>query len=112
MIGAFTTTTSASFTQTDWDTTSSAGHFAPKWFMNTPDYVPYRCTEHDKPIQMTSLWAPGTLKIYDKFYKELSDHYSNKLAFISLSTPSEFGEIGYPLGMTTPFVKQNHSIFL
>ena len=83
-------------------------HFAPKWYMKTPDYVPYRCTEHDKPIQMTSLWAPDTIKIYDRFYKALLAHYGGSLAFIRLSTPSEFGEIGYPLGMTVPFVKQNH----
>lgn len=84
-------------------------HFPPKWYMNTPDYVPYRCTEHDKPIQMTSLWAPGTLKIYDRFYKALAAHFGDKIAFIRLATPSEFGEIGYPVGYTSTLVKQEHA---
>lgn len=84
-------------------------HYAPEWFKKTPDYVPYRCVEHDQPIQQTSLWAPGTLKIYDRYYKELAAHFGNKIEFIRLATPSEYGEIGYPVGMTTWLVKQDHA---
>ncbi|MHB0997865.1 MAG: alpha-amylase family protein [Armatimonadota bacterium] len=84
-------------------------HFPPKWLMDSPDYVPYRCAEHDQPIKMTSLWAPGTLKIYDRFYKELAAHFGDKIEFIRLATPSEYGEIGYPNGMTNWLVKQDHA---
>ena len=84
-------------------------HFAPAWYTKTPDYVPYKCVEHNLPIQMTSLWAPGTLKIYDRYYKELAAHFGSKIKFIRLAMPSEYGEIGYPLGMTTWLVKQDHA---
>lgn len=84
-------------------------HFAPHWFAKTPDYTPYKCVEHDLPIQQTSLWAPGTLKVYDRYYKELAAHFGSKIEFIRLATPSEYGEIGYPLGMTTWLVKQDHA---
>ena len=84
-------------------------HFAPKWFMETPEYVPYRCVEHNQPTQQTSLWAPGTLKIYDRYYKQLATHFGDKIDFIRLATPAEYGEIGYPNGMTNWLVKQEHS---
>lgn len=83
-------------------------HFPPKWFMETPDYVPYRCAEHDQPVQQMSLWAPGTLKAYDRFYRELAAHFGDKIDFIRLATPAEYGEIGYPNGMTNWLVKQEH----
>lgn len=83
-------------------------HFPPKWFMETPDYVPYRCVEHDQPVQQTSLWAPGTLKTYDRFYKELAAHFGDRIDFLRLATPAEYGEIGYPNGMTNWLVPQDH----
>lgn len=83
-------------------------HFPPKWFMEIPDYVPYRCAEHDQPVQQMSLWAPGTLKAYDRFYRELAAHFGDKIDFIRLATPAEYGEIGYPNGMTNWLVKQEH----
>lgn len=83
-------------------------HFPPKWFMETPDYVPYRCVEHDQPVQQTSLWAPGTLKIYDRFYKELAAHFGDRFDFLRLATPAEYGEVGYPNGMTNWLVPQDH----
>ena len=83
-------------------------HFPPKWFMETPDYVPYRCAEHDQPVQQMSLWAPGTVAVYDRFYKELAAHFGDKIDFLRLATPSEYGEIGYPNGMTNWLVKQEH----
>lgn len=83
-------------------------HFPPKWFMDTPEYVPYRCVEHDKPIQQTSIWAPGTLRIFERFYKELAAHFGDRIDFLRLAMPVEYGEIGYPNGMTNWLVKQEH----
>lgn len=84
-------------------------HFPPKWFRESADFVPYRCAEHDEPIMQTSIWAPGTLKLYDHFYKELAAHFGDKIDFIRLATPSEYGEIGYPNGMTKWLVPQDHA---
>jgi len=83
-------------------------HFPPKWFMDTPEYVPYRCVEHDEPIQQTSIWAPGTLRIYDRFYRELAAHFGGRIDFLRLAMPADYGEIGYPSGMTDWLVKQEH----
>lgn len=83
-------------------------HFPPKWFMETAEYVPYRCVEHDEPIQQTSLWAPGTLRAYERFYKALSENFGDRIDFIRLAAPAEYGEIGYPSGMTDWLVKQEH----
>lgn len=83
-------------------------HFPPRWFMDTPEYVPYRCVEHDEPVQMTSLWAPGTLRIYERFYKQLAEHFGDRIDFVRLAAPAEYGEIGYPSGMTNWLVKQEH----
>ena len=83
-------------------------HFPPKWFMETSDYVPYRCEEHDKRVEQMSIWAPGTLKVYERFYRELAAHFGDKIDFIRLATPAEYGEIGYPNGMTNWLVKQEH----
>lgn len=83
-------------------------HFPPKWFTQSPDYVPYRCLEHNEVVEQTSIWAPGTLKAYDHFYKALAGHFGNKIDFIRLSMPAEYGEIGCPTGMTDWLVKQKH----
>ncbi len=83
-------------------------HFPPKWYMASADYVPYKCIEHDLPVQQTSIWAPGTLKAYDRFYKALAEHFGDKIDFLRFATPAEYGEIGYPNGMTNWLVKQEH----
>ncbi len=83
-------------------------HFPPRWFMATREYVPYRCVEHDKPIQQTSIWAPGTLKVFERFYRQLAAHFGDKIDFLRLAMPAEYGEIGYPSGMTNWLVKQDH----
>lgn len=83
-------------------------HFPPRWFMETEDYVPYRCLEHGEELQQLSLWAPATLRIYDEFYGRLSRDFGEKVEFVRLAMPSEYGEIGYATGMTNWLVPQEH----
>ncbi len=83
-------------------------HFPPRWFMETDDYVPYRCLEHGETLQQLSLWAPFTLKLYDEFYRRLSSDFGEEVDFIRLAMPSEYGEIGYATGMTKWLVPQEH----
>ncbi len=83
-------------------------HFAPRWFMQTEDWVPYRCLEHDGELQQLSLWAPATLPIYDEFYRRLAADMGDRVDFVRLAMPSEYGEIGYATGMTDWLVKQEH----
>lgn len=83
-------------------------HFAPRWYRDNPDYVPYRCLEHGLPVQQMSLWAPATRRIYREFYAQLSRAMGADIAFLRLGMPSEYGEIGYPNGMTNWLVPQTH----
>lgn len=83
-------------------------HFTPKWFMDAPEFVPYRCLEHGEPLTQLSLWAPATRRIYDEYYRRLAREMGESIAFIRLAMPSEYGEIGYPVGMTNWLVPQKH----
>lgn len=83
-------------------------HFTPKWFMDRPEFVPYRCLEHDRPLTQLSLWAPATRRIYEEYYSRLSREMGDRVAFIRLAMPSEYGEVGYPIGMTNWLVPQQH----
>jgi len=83
-------------------------HFPPRWFLETEDYVPYRCLEHGEELHQLSLWAPATLRIYDEFYRRMSTDLGEPVDFIRLAMPSEYGEIGYAVGMTNWLVPQKH----
>lgn len=83
-------------------------HFPPKWFMESDDWVPYRCLEHGTELKQLSLWAPFTLRLYDEFYRRLAADLGETVDFIRLAMPSEYGEIGYPIGMTNWLVPQDH----
>lgn len=83
-------------------------HFPPRWFLRDAEFTPYRCLEHDKPVQQMSLWAPATRRIYRSFYQQLAKAMGDRIAFIRLAMPSEYGEIGYPVGMTNWLVPQEH----
>ncbi len=83
-------------------------HFPPKWYHDNPDFVRYRCLEHDEPLDQMSLWAPATRRIYEEFYKQLGQAMGGDIAFVRLAMPSEYGEIGYPCGMTNWLVPQPH----
>jgi hypothetical protein len=83
-------------------------HFPPKWYLNNPDFIPYRCLEHDQPVNQMSLWAPSTRRIYQTFYRQLAQAMGDRIAFLRLAMPSEYGEIGYPVGMTNWVVPQAH----
>ncbi|HJN15832.1 MAG TPA: beta-galactosidase [Armatimonadota bacterium] len=83
-------------------------HFPPKWFMDTDDWVPYRCLEHDEELQQMSLWSPFALRIFDEFYGRLARDFGERIAFIRVAMPSEYGEIGYAATMTHWLVPQEH----
>jgi hypothetical protein len=83
-------------------------HFPPKWFLNDPRFIPYRCLEHDQPVNQLSLWAPFTRTIYQTYYAQLAKAMGPQIDIIRLGMPSEYGEIGYPVGMTNWLVPQPH----
>ena len=83
-------------------------HFAPKWFVDSPDYVPYVCLEHGQATYSTSIWAPGTLAVYDRFYVQLRREFGDKVRDIHASMPADYGEVGFPVGMSAWVVPQEH----
>lgn len=84
-------------------------HFPPKWFLESRDFVPYTCAEHGEKLLQLSPWAPNIWDIYRRFYKAQHQAMGDKIDWIRLATPSDYGEIGYPAAMTSWLVPQNHA---
>lgn len=81
-------------------------HFPPKWFLERQEFVAYRDLVTGKTIPQLSLWAPATRRIYRTFYARLADAFPDRIPFIRLAMPSEYGEIGYCAGMTAWLLPQ------
>lgn len=84
-------------------------HFPPRWFLNSDRFVGYEDLATGETIPQMSLWSPEALKLYDEFYERLAKALGDKIAFIRLAMPSEYGEIGYCTGMTKWLVPQEHA---
>jgi len=84
-------------------------HFPPKWFIESPDFVPYQCAEHGEKLLQLSPWAPNIWDIYRNFYSAQFKAMGSKVDWIRIATPSDYGEIGYPAAMTSWLVPQKHA---
>ncbi|MCC6729906.1 MAG: beta-galactosidase [Chthonomonadales bacterium] len=84
-------------------------HFPPKWFLDSPDWTPYRCGEHGEPLMQLSPWGPKTLDIYRSFYRAQHAALGDLVGWIRVGTPSDYGEVGYPAAMTSWLVPQTHA---
>ncbi|MCL5269910.1 MAG: beta-galactosidase [bacterium] len=73
--------------------------YAPKWFVDSADYVPLRELGTGKTVDMLSPWAPGSLAAIDHFYAGLKAHAGDRIDIISIGSPcSDYGEIGLVIG--------------
>lgn len=84
-------------------------HFPPKWFLESPEFVPYECAEHGEKLTQLSPWAPNVWDIYRRFYAAQRKAMGEKIDWIRIATPSDYGEIGYPAAMTSWLVPQKHA---
>lgn len=84
-------------------------HFPPKWFLDSPEFVPYRCAEHGEALMQLSPWAPKVWDIYRRFYAAQHAAMGEKVGWVRIGTPSDYGEIGYPAAMTSWLVPQKHA---
>lgn len=84
-------------------------HFPPKWYMESEDYVPYQCAEHGEVLNQLSPWSPDVWQAYWRFYSALRQSLGDKVDIIRIAVPSDYGEIGYPAGMTSWLVPQKHA---
>ncbi|MDH7602739.1 MAG: beta-galactosidase [Armatimonadota bacterium] len=84
-------------------------HFPPRWFLNSPEFVPYRCAEHGEELMQLSPWAPNIWDIYRRFYRAQYKAMGDKIDWVRVAVPSDYGEIGYPAAMTSWIVPQKHA---
>jgi hypothetical protein len=84
-------------------------HFPPQWYIDSPDFVPYQCAEHGEKLVQLSPWSPNVWRVYHSFYSALSAAMGDKIDWIRVATPSDYGEIGYPAAMTSWLVPQKHA---
>jgi hypothetical protein len=74
-------------------------HFVPDWVTKEKDFQGFVCEKHNKETTFPSIFAPSTLKYYDRYYSILAKHYKGKVSSIYPAGTSDFGEIGYPHGV-------------
>jgi len=84
-------------------------HFPPKWFLSSPEFVPYQCAEHGGKLMQLSAWAPNVWEVYRRFYAAQHKAMGSRIHWIRVATPSDYGEIGYPAAMTSWLVPQEHA---
>lgn len=70
----------------------------PEWFRKSPDYIPYRCLEHDRDNAVASLWNPRMRFYIDRFMKAFTEHYGKdgSMQNLMLGVTGLFGENAYP----------------
>lgn len=83
-------------------------HFVPKWVLDSEFWDPLLCLRHRKSTWAPSIWSPKTLALFDHFYHALRDHFGDRIAAVYVSMVCDFGEIGYPVGMTGKLVPTDH----
>jgi hypothetical protein len=83
-------------------------NFPPLWLRNQPgDRTLMRCLEHDQETFYLSAFDPRTIEWYDHFYKNLHDHFGDKIDDVYACIMGPYGEGNYPLSVTS-WVNMGH----
>ena len=86
-------------------------HFPPLWLRNQPqDRTLMRCLEHNKETFYLSAFDPRTIKWFDHFYKNLHDHFGNRIDDVYACIMGPYGEGNYPQ-QETSWVNMGHCHF-
>jgi len=86
-------------------------HFPPLWLRNQPqDRTLMRCLEHNKETFYLSAFDPRTIKWFDHFYKNLHDHFGNRIDDVYACIMGPYGEGNYPQ-LETSWVNMGHCHF-
>jgi hypothetical protein len=73
-------------------------HFPPLWLREkTSERTLMRCLEHDKEAFYLSIFDPRTIEWYDHFYKNLHDHFGDRIDDVYACVLGPYGEGNYPL---------------
>jgi hypothetical protein len=73
-------------------------HFPPVWLREKPaDRTLMRCMEHNEETNYLSIFDPRTIECYDHFYKNLHDHFGDRIDEVYACILGPYGEGNYPL---------------
>jgi hypothetical protein len=83
-------------------------HFPPLWLRGqTSERTLMRCLEHDKEAFYLSIFDPRTVQWYDHFYKNLHDHFGDRIDDVYACILGPYGEGNYPI-MEPSWVNMGH----
>src|SRR3954468_533097 len=75
-------------------------HFPPAWLRNQPGKrTLLKCLEHDQETNYLSIFDPRTIDWYDHFYKNLHDHFGDRIDDVYACILGPYGEGNYPLAV-------------
>ncbi len=75
-------------------------HFPPVWLREkTTDRTLLRCTEHNEETNYLSIFDPRTIEWYDHFYKNLHEHFGDRIDEVYACLLGPYGEGNYPLAV-------------
>jgi hypothetical protein len=82
-------------------------HFPPVWLRTNSNRTLMRCLEHGQECNYLSVFDPQTIVWYDHFYKNLAQHFTNRLDNVYACILGPYGEGNYPL-MVPDWVNMGH----
>ncbi len=84
-------------------------HFPPVWLREsqTNQRALMRCLEHGQEANYLSIFDPRTIEWYDHFYKNLHEHFGDKIDDVYACILGPYGEGNYPL-LVPDWVKMGH----
>ncbi len=84
-------------------------HFPPVWLRDeqTNNRTLMKCLEHGQEANYLSVFDPKTIDWYDHFFKNLHDHFGDKIDDVYACILGPYGEGNYPL-MVPDWVKMGH----
>jgi hypothetical protein len=84
-------------------------HFPPVWLRDTnkEQRTLMRCLEHGKEANYLSIFDPRTVQWYEHFYKNLHEHFGDRIDDVYACILGPYGEGNYPL-MVPDWVNMGH----
>jgi hypothetical protein len=82
-------------------------HFPPVWLRTNGNRTLMKCLEHGRECNYLSIFDPQTIVWYDHFYKNLAQHFTNRIDDVYACILGPYGEGSYPL-MVPDWINMGH----
>lgn len=83
-------------------------HFPPVWLREQPEKrTLMRCMEHDQETNYLSIFDPRTIEYFDHFYKNLHEHFGERIDGVYACILGPYGEGNYPINVPD-FINMGH----